>query len=243
MMNFRTSNLYGEYSTICDQIIGPLSLAYFGIISYQWRGVLEQILKLLTYLFNILMIWKCLTLITGSIHPIFVLNTYGDVTISRGDVLILCKPKQFDVGDLVVFDLDRSVALAIVHRVIQSHTSPNGEQRLLTKGDNNQVDDAYGIYKPGQMWLTQQDIIGKVTFHIPQAGFIFLIKPLSRYIIIGAVCVHRLFFDHRKICDLNKLFMLLCVSSLCWLLFVKHKSIIDCNYFLFHVHIRKKKKK
>lgn len=30
---------------------------------------------------------------------------------------------------------------------------------LLTKGDNNRVDDR-GLYAPGQMWLNREDILG-----------------------------------------------------------------------------------
>ncbi|CAG8537001.1 3108_t:CDS:2, partial [Racocetra fulgida] len=31
---------------------------------------------------------------------------------------------------------------------------------ILTKGDNNQVDDR-GLYNPGQQWIHKEDIIGK----------------------------------------------------------------------------------
>lgn len=36
-----------------------------------------------------------------------------------------------------------------------------GKQYLLTKGDNNEVDDR-GLYNPGQMWIMREDILGKV---------------------------------------------------------------------------------
>lgn len=36
----------------------------------------------------------------------------------------------------------------------------NGELKILTKGDNNQVDDR-GLYAPGQFWLNKSDIIGR----------------------------------------------------------------------------------
>lgn len=34
-----------------------------------------------------------------------------------------------------------------------------GEPWLLTKGDNNNVDDR-GLYNPGQLWLKSEDIMG-----------------------------------------------------------------------------------
>lgn len=36
-----------------------------------------------------------------------------------------------------------------------------GKQYILTKGDNNQVDDR-GLYNPGQLWIHREHIIGKV---------------------------------------------------------------------------------
>jgi signal peptidase len=49
-------------------------------------------------------------------------------------------------------------------RWLTDHTTrrPNGEFDLLTKGDNNQVDDrSGGIYPHGQMWLNERHIIGR----------------------------------------------------------------------------------
>ena len=31
---------------------------------------------------------------------------------------------------------------------------------MLTKGDNNRVDDR-GLYAPGQLWLQREDILGR----------------------------------------------------------------------------------
>ena len=36
-----------------------------------------------------------------------------------------------------------------------------GKQYILTKGDNNQVDDR-GLYNPGQLWIHREHIVGKV---------------------------------------------------------------------------------
>lgn len=36
----------------------------------------------------------------------------------------------------------------------------NGTVEVLTKGDNNRVDDR-GLYAPGQLWLQREDILGR----------------------------------------------------------------------------------
>lgn len=39
---------------------------------------------------------------------------------------------------------------------------------VLTKGDNNRVDDR-GLYAPGQQWLQREDILGIIRIFIPLA--------------------------------------------------------------------------
>ena len=60
----------------------------------------------------------------------------------------------------------------------------NGSVKILTKGDNNSVDDR-GLYAPGQLWLEKKDIVGRargfVSFflkfsYLEQKGFYVLIK-------------------------------------------------------------------
>ena len=38
--------------------------------------------------------------------------------------------------------------------------SDKGEVRLLTKGDNNAVDDR-GLYNPGQDWVRRSEVVGR----------------------------------------------------------------------------------
>ena len=38
--------------------------------------------------------------------------------------------------------------------------SDKGEVRLLTKGDNNAVDDR-GLYNPGQDWVKRSEVVGR----------------------------------------------------------------------------------
>ena len=38
---------------------------------------------------------------------------------------------------------------------------PSGEKKILTKGDNNPVDDR-GLYPKGQLWVREDQVLGKV---------------------------------------------------------------------------------
>ncbi|OMH85168.1 Signal peptidase complex catalytic subunit sec11 [Zancudomyces culisetae] len=46
------------------------------------------------------------------------------------------------------------------------------KQYLLTKGDNNAVDDR-GLYNDGQLWLSRDMIFGRVDY--PQLKFVVLV--------------------------------------------------------------------
>ena len=41
-----------------------------------------------------------------------------------------------------------------------STCSHDGQVYLLTKGDNNQVDDR-GLYAPGQLWVKRDEVVGR----------------------------------------------------------------------------------
>ena len=54
--------------------------------------------------------------------------------------------------------LSLSLSLSHTHHLISY--SAEGKQLLLTKGDNNEVDDR-GLYNPDQLWLTREDVLGR----------------------------------------------------------------------------------
>lgn len=47
----------------------------------------------------------------------------------------------------------------------------NGTVKFLTKGDNNSVDDR-GLYAPGQLWLTKNDVVGRARGFLPYVGMV-----------------------------------------------------------------------
>jgi signal peptidase I len=49
------------------------------------------------------------------------------------------------------------------------YSDKEGVQYLLTKGDNNNADDR-GLYNPGQMWVKNTEVIGRVKGFLPYVG-------------------------------------------------------------------------
>lgn len=94
-----------------------------------------------------------ISLYSGSMEPAF----------QRGDILFLHNlDDPIRVGEIVVFKIkDRDIP--IVHRVLKVHEKSDGKIEVLTKGDNNRVDDR-GLYAPGQLWLQREDILGMFIF-------------------------------------------------------------------------------
>ena len=114
-------------------------------------------------------------------------------------------------GEIVVFKIkDRDIP--IVHRVMKVHEKADGsvsiatrmisinsrasltlhsccliKVEVLTKGDNNRVDDR-GLYAPGQLWLQREDILGRAKGTLRYLGMVTIILndyPVLKYVLIG----------------------------------------------------------
>ena len=69
------------------------------------------------------------------------------------------------------------------------HEKPNGDVDLLTKGDNNRVDDR-GLYAPGQLWLQRQDVLGRAIGTLRYVGMVTIILndyPMLKYVLVGVM--------------------------------------------------------
>ena len=92
----------------------------------------------------------------------------------RGDILFLSLnfDDPFIPGDVVVFQV-KGRDVPIVHRVINAHESNNGTFALLTKGDNNQVDDR-GLYNTdvNQLFITKEELMGRAKAYLPYVGMV-----------------------------------------------------------------------
>jgi len=152
------------------------------------RNLIFQALNLAMIVFSALMIWKGLMFITKSESPVVVvLSGSMEPAFQRGDILFLNnQDNPIRVGEIVVFKIkDRDIP--IVHRVTKVHEKENGEVEVLTKGDNNRVDDR-GLYAPGQLWLKREDILGRARGTLRYLGMVTIILndyPALKYVLIG----------------------------------------------------------
>ncbi|KAG6811798.1 Signal peptidase complex catalytic subunit [Tricholoma furcatifolium] len=154
------------------------------------RHVLLQILNFASVIASGLMIWKGLGLITNTESPIVVvLSGSMEPAFYRGDLLFLTNPpnERYQTGDITVYKIPGQ-DIPIVHRVLETHDFAltkkdkrlglSAKQLMLTKGDNNAVDDLE-LYR-GIDWLEKKHIIGKVKGFLPYVGYV-TIAMVSRY--------------------------------------------------------------
>ncbi|CAJ0749338.1 22633_t:CDS:2 [Entrophospora sp. SA101] len=141
-----------------------------------------------------LILWKTLSLYTNSESPIVVvLSGSMEPAFYRGDILFLSMPNEpVKVGDIVVFKIPGR-EVPIVHRVIKLHDEvQSGKQYILTKGDNNQVDDR-GLYNKNQVWIHKEHLVGKVNGFLPYVGIITIAMndyPQLKYFLIIALAIY-----------------------------------------------------
>lgn len=97
--------------------------------------------------------------------------------------------------------------IPIVHRIIKVHEKETGAVDMLTKGDNNAVDDR-GLYagatraaqartlhhrRPArlaasQSWINKEHVIGRAKGYLPYIGMVTIIMndyPVVKYILVG----------------------------------------------------------
>jgi signal peptidase len=150
------------------------------------------------------MIWKGMGLITNTESPIVVvLSGSMEPAFYRGDLLFLTNPvsERYHTGDITVYKIP-GADIPIVHRVLETHdvtpkkkknnkstsaqASPVTHQLLLTKGDNNYVDDIE-LYQ-GLEWLERKHIVGKVRGFLPYVGYVTIAMndfPQLKYALLG----------------------------------------------------------
>jgi signal peptidase I len=109
---------------------------------------------------------------------VVVLSESMEPAFARGDLLFLTwgtpgalGARLVQPGDITVFKI-KGRDIPIVHRAIEVHTRSNDStQMILTKGDNNMVDDR-GLYNQGQLWIQPEDMMGRVVGYIPYIGMV-----------------------------------------------------------------------
>ncbi|KAH9958975.1 hypothetical protein BC827DRAFT_535600 [Russula dissimulans] len=167
-----------------------------------FRHFLLQALNFASVIASGLMIWKGLGLITNTESPIVVvLSGSMEPAFHRGDLLFLVNPPntRYQVGDITVYKIPGQ-DIPIVHRVLETHdvvkavngvreAKPRPEnQLLLTKGDNNYLDDIE-LYQ-GLDWLERKHIVGKVRGFLPHIGYVTIAMndyPQLKYALLGGL--------------------------------------------------------
>ncbi|KAJ3019136.1 UNVERIFIED_CONTAM: Signal peptidase complex catalytic subunit S11C [Siphonaria sp. JEL0065] len=155
------------------------------------RQILHQILNFFLVVSSALAMWKGLAVVTNSESPIVVvLSESMEPAFQRGDLLLLSMfNTPIRVGDITVFKIEGK-DIPIVHRVLEVHDDAvKGKQYLLTKGDNNPVDDR-GLYNRNQMWVTEKEVVGRVTAYLPYIGMATIIMndyPQLKVVLLGVM--------------------------------------------------------
>ena len=110
----------------------------------------------------------------------------------RGDILFLnmgffSKPKPFETGEIVVFSVSGR-EIPIVHRLVRTHERADKKDvDMLTKGDNNYMDDV-ALYAEGQQWLNNKHLMGRAVGYLPKVGIVTILMndyPMLKYALIG----------------------------------------------------------
>ncbi|XP_056686214.1 uncharacterized protein [Spinacia oleracea] len=160
-----------------------------GVKSIKMRQLMIEVVGIAMV---VMMLWKALIWYTDCEFPMnVVLSGSMEPGFKRGDILLSNNRKDnpIRVGEIVLYKIGNH-KIPIVHRVIEVHNKRiedtggrgyEGVVKILTKGDNNQVDDR-GLYG-GQHWLQRHHIIGRVQLLVPYIGWfpiIFFEYPMMR---------------------------------------------------------------
>ena len=75
-----------------------------------------------------------------------------------------------------------------MHRVVITQPKDNGSDLfILTKGDNNLIDDR-GLYPRGVKWIHKNQILGKMRFYLPYMGMFTIWLndyPMFKFAVLG----------------------------------------------------------
>ncbi len=126
------------------------------------------------------------TILTQSMYP----------TIKAGDIVITYKNEDnvYHVGDVITFISTSNTAngVTITHRIKEVY-AVNGVYTYKTQGDANNVSDSAAVLS--------QNVIGRVVFKIPKAGYIqqFLVTSTGWIVAVVIPCLGIIIYDILKI--------------------------------------------
>lgn len=111
--------------------------------------------------------YKTMVVLSGSMEP----------KIHTGSVVAIKPEKEYGVGDVITFGESSKTKTPTTHRIFEIKDE-NGVKTYTTKGDANNA--------PDQKTVTQAEILGKVLFSVPYAGYAVVAaqKPIGFVLII-----------------------------------------------------------
>ncbi|CAG8026549.1 unnamed protein product [Penicillium olsonii] len=136
------------------------------------RGYFNLLLSILLLATVPFMFWKALCVLTGSSYPIIVVISQSMApAFNRGDLLFLWNRHPWIRAGEIPVCWFPGRPLPMVHRAIKSVRLDQITQLVLTKGDNNEVDDV-SLYPPGQLLVGREEIVGLVKGYLPYVGWL-----------------------------------------------------------------------
>ncbi|KAJ5431032.1 hypothetical protein N7445_008764 [Penicillium cf. griseofulvum] len=139
----------------------------------------SQIFAIVWAVTSVFLGWGALCIITGSKYPIMVVTSESmEPAFQRGDLIFLWnREKTIHTGDIPVIWIPGN-PLPMVHRVItvnhELETDGHLKQMILTKGDNNAIDDSF-MYLPGRPFALREEVVGLVRGYVPKLGWASLV--------------------------------------------------------------------
>lgn len=157
-----------------------------------------KILKIAYYIVLVVITFFALLLIisifpiAGNIKILSVLSGSMEPTLHTGSVIIVKPISNYKIGDVITFGPNTKTQTPVTHRISDMRVV-DGNIIYITKGDANDSPDIREIQK--------KDIIGKVLFSVPFAGYAvdFAKKPFGFVLIIAIPAVLIVYDEIRKI--------------------------------------------
>ena len=145
-------------------------------------GIAAIALLLIFSIFPIKGNYKTLVVLSGSMEP----------KIKMGSVVAVKPMDDYKVGDVVTFGEMSKTKTPTTHRIYEIRED-GGQKSFITKGDANNA--------PDQKPVKQDEIIGKVLFSVPYAGYGVAAtrKPLGFVLIIVVPAVIIIYEEIRSI--------------------------------------------
>ena len=155
----------------------------FKTIYYIFIGLIAAIAVLLIVsTFEIPGNFKVMTVLSGSMEP----------AIKMGSIVVVKPADDYKIGDIITFGPYSKRKPPTTHRIYDIEVV-EGKPVYITKGDANNAPDNRKIYK--------RDIVGKVLFDIPYAGFAVETarKPFGFMLLIIVPALLIIYDEARKI--------------------------------------------